>query len=163
MAGDELILRGEVVADSNVAEVEQLRADNRRLRREVTIANGEIARAKAESARALSALRKQLAPLYQALQAVFGELDAASINDGPVATPTSSDPRVSAVWQSWKSRLGEGPAKVIDALVLHGDLNTQQLAIATGYHRTSISKLIYTLNKAGLLNKSGGRFSLKQL
>ena len=47
--------------------------------------------------------------------------------------------------------------------MLHGDMNTQQLAIAIGQHRNSIPRLIYTLNKAGLINKNGGRFSLKQL
>jgi DNA-binding IclR family transcriptional regulator len=40
---------------------------------------------------------------------------------------------------------------------------TEQLSIATGLHRTTIPKLIYELNKAGLIDKSGGRFSLKQL
>jgi hypothetical protein len=33
----------------------------------------------------------------------------------------------------------------------------------TGVHRNSIPAMIYKLNKAGLLNKNGGRFSLKQL
>ena len=96
MAGDELSLRGEVV-DDRETEAERLRADNVRLRRELTIANGEIARAKADAARALGALRKQLTPLYRALQAVFGELDVVDIGEESSSPVT---PRVSAVWDS---------------------------------------------------------------
>lgn len=73
------------------------------------------------------------------------------------------DDRQSKVWESWKQRLGGSCAKVIDALLTHKDLNTQQLAIATGLHRTTIPNLIFRLNKAGLINKNGGRFSLKSL
>lgn len=156
-----LVVRGTVV-DERDDEIESLRADNTRLRRELAIANGEIARAKSESARALGSLRKQLTPLYSALQAVFGELDAAGVEDsgGPVG---SASPRVSAVWESWKSRLGGQTAKVIDALLLHGEMNTTQLAIAIGTRRQNVPNLIFKLNQVGLINKKDGRFSLKQL
>lgn len=109
-------------------------------------------------------LRGALTPLYVALQQVFGDLDAMGI-DAPDQSQqeTSIPPRVSAMWVEWKTKLGEGPAKVIDALLTHRELNTQQLAMATRYHRTTIPKIIYTLNKAGLINKNGGKFSLKEL
>ena len=104
----------------------------------------------------------ELTPLYRALQAVFGELDHAGVDDGPSVSSPAQNPRTSAVWDSWKSKVGAA-GKLIEALRLHGEMNTQQLAIATGLHRTTIPKHIYTLNKAGLLNKNGGRFSLKSL
>lgn len=152
-----LVVRGEIV-DPRDEEITALEGEVKRLRRELAIANGEIAKAKDDATRALGQLRKQLSPLYRSLQMVFGELAAAGVDDAP--TSTTSSPHVSAVWESWKSRMGSA-AKIIDALLLHREMNTQQLAIATGYHRTTIPAMIFKLNKAGLLNKNGGRFSLK--
>ena len=148
--------------DGHIADLE---ADVRGLRDELRYAHAEAAKARRDAARAVGQLRQQLTPLYRALQAVFGELDAAGVED---AMPTSSAPtaptsRTAAIWESWKARMPGGPAKIIDALALQSDMNTQQLAIATGVHRNSIPAMIYKLNKAGLLNKNGGRFSLKAL
>jgi hypothetical protein len=115
----------------------------------------------------MAPLRRQLTPLYRALQSVFSELDAAGVVEETIGYASSTNnpapPRTSAVWESWKSRMPGGPAKIIDALLVHGEMNTQQLAIATGVHRNSVPAMIFKLNKAGLLNKNGGRFSLKAL
>lgn len=147
-------------ADSRIADLER---EVRDLTDALSAAKFALADARRESTRALGALRRQLAPLYRALQDVFGELETAGVEES--AAPAAGEPtaRTSAVWASWKSRLPGGPAKIIDALLLHGEMNTQQLAIATGVHRNSIPAMIYKLNKAGLLNKNGGRFSLKLL
>lgn len=155
MSDHALMIRDAVIDEG---EAERLHNEVIRLRRELAIANGEIARAKAESGHALSALRKQLSPLYLALQAVFGGLDAAGADDSP-----AQDSRTAAIWASWKTRLGPQCGKIIEALLLQPDMNTTQLAIAIGTHRNNIPNLIFKLNKAGLLNKNGGRFSLKQL
>lgn len=137
----------------------ELRDENRELRDQLREARAEITIAKRESARALSALRQQLNPLYRALQAVFGEIEASGISDdGPA--PTNA--RIAAVWENWKSKVGSS-AKLIDALLLHGEMNTSQLSVATGFHRTTIPAHVFKLNKLGLLNKNGGKFSLKQL
>jgi hypothetical protein len=108
-------------------------------------------------------LRTILSPLYQALGMVFGQIETMGVPTSSGSTAASTDSRITAVWESWKDRLGQGPAKVIDALLLHREMNTQQLAIATGYHRTTIPEFIYKLNKAGLINKNSGKFSLKEL
>lgn len=148
-----------VVEEPRQPIVLALEAEIGRLNRELRETRAELARARAESAHAVAALRQQLSPLYRALQAIFGELDAI----GDDAPAPASDARMQAVWASWKSKLGSGPAKVIDALLLHGEMNTQQLAIACGVNRNTIPNWIVTLNKAGLINKNGGRFSLKSL
>ena len=161
---DKLALRGTVIdvePDSRDAEIEALHDEIRRLRADLSIANRDTARAREETQRALSALRKQLNPLYSALQAVYGELDAAGIDDS--ASQVVEQPRVSAGWESGKQRLGGQTAKVIDALLLHGEMNTTQIAIAIGTRRQNIPNLIFKLNQAGLINKNGGRFSLKQI
>lgn len=163
------LLEGDVVPDVD-PEVERLHARVRTLEREVSDAKIEARRAREDADRALSALRRQLGPLYRALQAVFGELDAAGVSEGaqssaaPPPPPMSgTDPRVAAVWENWKQRLSPACGKVIDALLLHGDLNNAQLKVACRLGTSTVSDCIYKLNKAGLINKNGGRFSLKQL
>ena len=153
------------IFDSRDTQIAELKAEVRRLSREVTEARADAESAHRETARALTELRRQLSPLYRALQMVFGELDAVGVDDvhHAAAPPSAGNPRTSAVWESWKSRMQGAPAKVIDALLLHQDMNQQQLCIATGIPRGSMTNVISRLNKAGLLNKNGGRISLKQL
>lgn len=140
----------------------ELEAEVEELRNALTTAKAETRQAKAEATRALANLRRQLQPLYRALQGVFGELDAAGIEDA--APPAAaSNPRVAAVWESWKSRLAPGCGKVIDALLVHGELNSAQIKVAARLGTSTVSDSIYKLNKAGLITKNGGRFSLKTL
>jgi hypothetical protein len=164
------LIEGDVVPSVD-PEVERLKAENRRLARAVDDAEREAKRAREDADRALSMLRRQLNPLYRALQAVFGELDAAGVTDSHEAVPTSTasatsggvEPRVRAAYEAWKQRLPPMCGKVIDALLVHGDMNTTQLAIAAQMHRTNVPKAIYKLNQVGLISKNAGRFSLKQL
>lgn len=139
---------------------EELHDEIRQLKRELSTTRAEASAAKRDAARAMGELRKQLSPLYRALQMVFGELDSAGVSDGvsPAATPQTS-----AVWEAWKSRIGGQPAKVIDALLLHGDLNAGQIAIAIGISPKNVAQVIHKLNKASLIEKNNGRFSLKKL
>ena len=167
MGGEMTIFERDLKPDPRDAELKELRDENKKLARALHDANVRAERAEEDTARALSALRGQLTPLYRALQAVFGELDAAGVGDAPVHASTgvvSSDARVKAVWDSWKQRLGGTVAKGIDALLLHGELDTAQLAIAAGVDkRTVTNTIVYKLHGAGLINKNGGRFSLKPL
>lgn len=167
------LIEGVVADDDPTADViAALENQVDRLERELDRSRVETQRAKEDAVRAMGMLRKQLGPLYRALQAVFGELDAAGVNDGPLsgAVPSASsgsqagqDARVVAIWNQWKSRLGGQCAKIIDVLLLQPDMNSTQLAIAIGTRRENIPNLIFKLNKAGLINKNGGRFSLKAL
>jgi len=144
--------------------IEDLERQNERLREDVSHLKAALEDARTASKtvmRAQANLRSQLEPLFKALRAVFGELDAAAIRT--TSSGSDADPRASTVWESWKQRLGGGTAKVIDALLLHKEMNTTQLSIATGLHRTTIPALIFKLNKASLINKNGGKFSLKEL
>jgi hypothetical protein len=160
------LLDGQVEITDDAA-IDALEAEIRDLKQDLRRAQQVARDAQANAAAALAPLRRQLTPLYRALQSVFGELDAAGVVEETLGYSSSTNnpapPRTSAVWESWKSRMPGGPAKIIDALLVHGEMNTQQLAIATGVHRNSIPAMIFKLNKAGLLNKNGGRFSLKAL
>lgn len=146
----------------DAAELRELREENARLSIALKHANAEAAQARTDTNRALSALRKQLSPLYRAIQAVFGELDAAGVEDGTGPTQPV-DARTAKIWESWKTRLGPTCGKAIDALLLQNDMNQQQLAIAVGISRQHASNIISKLNTTGLINKNGGRISLKQL
>lgn len=114
-------------------------------------------------------MRKQLLPLHRALKAVFGEIEmVVGSGDEPASSAQtdqagSADPKVAAVWDAWKQRLGGSAARVIEALRIHDNLNTTQLAIAAGMDKRTVNTAIYKMNQAGLVSKNGGRFSLKQL
>lgn len=168
MSGPMRALEGIVEPPEN-PRLAELEAEIRKVRRERDDAMREADRAQEDAHRALSNLRKQLTPLYRALQMVFGELDAAGVSeDGgqPNASPAGggNDPRVRAVWDAWKQRLGGTVANGIDALLLHGELDTAQLAIASGLDKRTVTKtVVYKLHAAGLIAKNNGRFSLKPL
>jgi hypothetical protein len=146
--------------------IASLEEDNRDLREQVAEARRQLESQRSESVRAISELRKILSPLYQALRMTFGEIDVI-VPQGENGSATAVPPQPAhkqAVWESWKRRLGGSVAKVIDALMTHGQLDTGQLAIITGLDRRTISNTcIYKLNQAQLITKNGGKFSLKDL
>jgi len=159
------LLEGVVEADYHSAadeEYNNMREEISTLREQLRDAQREASAAKRDAARALANLRKQLGPLYQALQMVFGELDAAGVEE-PSAASGPVNARTSAVWESWKSKLPGRTAQIIDALLLHGEMNSTQIAIAIGIHRNNVPQLIFKLNKAGLIDKNGTKYSLKKL
>lgn len=92
MAGELAIWDGKAERDERGREIAELRAENQRLARALEDANMRANRAREDADRALSALRRQLSPLYRALQAVFGELDAAGIADDARATESTRTP-----------------------------------------------------------------------
>jgi len=113
-------------------------------------------------ARGLKALRHQMEPLYNALRMVFGELDVAGVGvvSGAASAPSG---RVAAVWESWKSKLGGKQAEFIQALLEHGEMTAVQLKVATHTGTSTVPQVIYKLNHLGLINKNGGKYSLKEL
>ena len=159
------LLEGEV-EDPALQRLEAMETELRQARQELRESRAETRQVRASTDAALSALRRQLGPLYRALQAVFGELDVAGVEGGGgESTTSSSTPKVTAVWESWKQKLGSNtaPARVIDALLQHGELNVAQLKVAAKMANQTVYDSIHRLNKLGLINKNGGKFSLKTL
>lgn len=152
------LLEGQVT-ELDDDEIVELRHQIKELQTDLAHSRSQTRAAQHEAVRAVSALRKELSPLYRSLQAVFGEIDAV-IGD---EEPASSSPRSSAVWENWKSKMRGQAAEIIDALLLHKEMTAQQIAIAIGIHKKNLPQLIYKLNKAGLINKNGDRYSLKAL
>ena len=108
-------------------------------------------------------LRAVLTPLYQALGHIFGEIDAMGTSDSSPSSPTGMDPRKAAVWDDWKRKMPGIPARFIDALMLHGELTQTQLRLHAKCAQGSVAGVVSQLWKAGLINKNGGRISLKEL
>lgn len=147
----EIAIRALRVEDPN-DELESLRDEVRTLRRALSLAESETARAKQQETRALANLRRQLSPLYRALQDVFGELEN-------VQEPASAENR--GQWDEWKARLGPGCAKVIDALLLGGEMTIKGIMLTAKMGPDSAYKSAAKMEKAGILVRHGGRCSLK--
>jgi hypothetical protein len=124
--GDGTVIDVGFDVDERDVQIETLRTENKRLQRALSDAELRADRAGEDANRALSMLRRQLGPLYRALQAVFGELDAAGVRDDVQAQPSApgapvasaTDPR----WESWKQKMPGRPAEMIDLLLLHGEM-----------------------------------------
>lgn len=148
-------LEGDVI-DAEVSELDGLRLEVAQLRQELAGARSAAIAAGSAAVKSTANLRRQLTPLYRALQAVFGELDAIG---GAEATESATDPR----WLSWKQKLPGRPAEMIDLLLLHGEMNRNQLMAGMRAGKDVVRVTISKLNTAGLLVKNGGRVSLKKL
>jgi hypothetical protein len=112
------------------------------------------------SRRTVEELRTTLEPLYRALQVIFGHIEAMGVN-GDGATPVNDSTR--QVWESWKQKLGGLTAQAIDVLLLHGPMNQTQLRIQLRCASRSVTNIVGALNKAGLIDKAGGKIALKPL
>lgn len=167
------LLDGEIV-NAPDPEVEKLRGEVRHLKRELDDAQREAVRAREDADRALGMLRRQLSPLYRALQAVFGELDAAGVaEDAAPSSPNTSnapldsrlDPRVAAIWESWKEKLGPGTAaaRIISVLQLHPSMSAGQLKVAARMATQTVYEATSKLKSLSLIEKgTDARWALKK-
>lgn len=155
------LLEAYVVPDDSVVlrrKIDQLEVENRQLRDELRESRNQCAAVSS----GVSALRRQLEPLYNALRMVFGEIEVAGVGSPGEATSGVS-PKIAAVWQSWINKLGGKRAEVIKALLEHGELSVVQLKVMTHSSGQTVYNQISSLNQLGLINKNGGKFSLKEL
>lgn len=132
-----------------------------RLTREISDVRQELQRERLKNStieRGVQKLREVLGPLYNGLQMIHGEIDAMGLEDSTPKTAPKS-----AIWEDWKQKLGGKPAEAIDVLHLHGEMNAVQLRLHLHCGNDYIYNVISKLNKAGLINKNGGRISLKEL
>lgn len=155
-----LILRPELSHDDACAECRRRQQELYRRNQENSDLREQLRQEKQKSAavaHGVTNLRGIFDPLFQTLKMVYGEIDAMGVAE------TQATPRVSAAWEQWKQKLSGHPAKAIDALMVHGAMTQTQLRILIGCANGSIAGVVCTLNKAGLINKSGGKISLKEL
>jgi len=142
------------------SETEQLRRRIDDLEEELREAQQELKAAKNQSAaerRALGKLRHALQPWKQLMNTIFGELDAAQIQ-GQESQGSGLSPK----WEMLKTRLGGRQAEFID-LLQHGEMTAAQLRAAAHCDIRTAYKTVEKMQAAGLLNKNGGKWSLKEL
>ena len=72
-------------------------------------------------------------------------------------------PKVSKVWKSWQEKMPGFPAKFIEVLLEHGEMTVPQLKIAAHCGSNTVYGVISKLHGLGLINKNGGKYSLKEL
>jgi hypothetical protein len=148
------------VQDSRDRIIASLQEENRDLQDQVAAARRELEAQRSESSRAVAELRRQLLPLFQALRAVFGEIDA--IAPQAANGVYQQNDKKTAVWESWMKKLPGKRADFIQALLEHGEMTGAQLRVATHTAAGSVAGIIHELKKLGLINKNGGKYSLKE-
>jgi hypothetical protein len=132
------------------------------LRKSLALAEEELRKERLKNAGIIAGvneLRHVLNPLYQALQRIYGEFDGMGMEE----TILGATPQKKAVWEDWKKKLDPQCAKAIDALLLHGEMNQTQLRLHIKCAKGSTPGIVFRLNRAGLINKNGGRISLKEI
>ena len=152
------LLEGQIEVDETPA----LRRQIERLKQEIESLRDALteARAQGDIERRAAAAKRTLKPLYGFMRALFDELDGFEEDAGSTALPQ----RVSAVWDSWISKLGGKSAEFIKAMLEHQHpIILQQLRVATHTGRSTVPQIIYKLNQLRLINKENGKYSLKQL
>lgn len=142
--------------------IASLERENAELKGQLSAARAEAESVRHQSDRAVANLRKQLTPLFNALRSVFGEMDAIA-PEQDTQQPSAMPDKKRAVWESWKQKLGGKKADFIQALLDHGEMTSAQLRVATRSGTRTVPQVIYQLNQIGLINKNGGKYSLKEL
>lgn len=154
----QLMLEGQVDHTASfVSALQKLDARIKELESELAAAKLETAQAKREAGAAMANLRKLLKPWHSAIKQVYGELEIVAEDDAPINGSGSLK------WQSWKQKLPGRPAEIIDLLLLHQEMNRNQLMAAMHCGKDVVRVTISRLNVAGLINKNGGKYSLKSL
>ena len=132
----------DVYVDPDLAEAQRMRAKIAELTQQLGKANAIIAN-----------LKKQLEPEYRAYQALFGDLE--QVDNGHFAD--------SGAWDTWKEKLGAGPAKIITLLIERGPCTKVQLKTLAGYSRRSMDNYFSALNSNQLIEREGDKIKLRAL
>ena len=140
---------------------EDLQLINDGLRAKVLQLEGDLRTERTKNAgidRAVQNIRDALGPFYNGMRLLFGEMDAIGVGESQ-----TSSPKASAVWESWKEKLGGKAGGAIDALLLHGEMNAQQLRIHLKCGNEYVYKVITKLASANLIDRRDKKIRLKDL
>jgi hypothetical protein len=171
MSSKPLLLEGNLLPPPDDGkELRELRRQNQRLDEELRNVRNGLGQLKADKEnleRSLRALQHQLSPLHRALRAVFGEIELAIGEEETVRMPSvpgtapaaasGNDPR----WESYKQTFPGTGAKMIDALLVHQQMNVTNMATLLHADKRTIYKAGEKLRAAGAISFAGGMFSLK--
>lgn len=147
--------------DSSSQQIQELRAKIRNLERrnDELEADLQAARSDARQAQApLRAVRRILDPLHRALKALYGEMDASGMEE-ETAGGTTGQPIPSSRYDAWKQRLSLTCGKVIDALLVQPQNNTQLKSFCK-LGGTSVYEALKTLQVNKLVRRAGDKWEL---
>jgi len=136
--------------------------ENSRLERELSDKRAELStllRKYNTSVLPMKHLKRVLDPLYRALQEIYEDIGDIPSDDTTITVSS----RTAAVWNKWKQDLGGKAGDLIDALLQHREMNAVQLRVAMHCHINTVYETTARMQKLGLLNKNGGKYSLKEL
>lgn len=111
---------------------------------------------------ALDEVKKLLQPQFDSLQLIFGHIPATPGNQsGPsLAEARSNDDPYAA----WRSRLGPGPSRIIDAMISHsGRMDVPQIRLACGMPERTATTYISKLRVAGIVTREGREYVLRSM
>ena len=104
-------------------------------------------------------VKGQADALRMVLSAVLRRM-ADELSAGDVAAATAAG----CAWDMWKSKVSSRARQVIEVLQSQREATAKQLCAALKCDPRTLAKgPIYELNRAGLLSKNGGMYSLKPL
>jgi hypothetical protein len=162
------LLEGRVINPN--AEADALRERLRRVNEELAESQTELAAERRKNRLvedAVVEIKRQLEPLHLALRALFGEIDSLPCSNGPsggVENSAASNPK-SAIWAKWVDKFGSDSlnGRMISVLFEHGPMSTEQLRVAMQCSGQSVINAYNRLLKHGVISKSGGKYSLREL
>ena len=144
-----------------------LRKENARLGDQVLSLRRELEDAlsdKERLERTVRNLQTTLGPIHRALSILFGEMELA-VGEAPAgnagmnaSAANNGDPR----WESYKDRFPGVPAKIIDALLTHGEMKVSHLIKFVGAAHGTVYNAGDKLQGAGAITRNGGIWSLKR-
>ena len=153
------LLEGHVAPDDRDQQLATLRLQLKRLDEALRLERNKNGAIEAGVRR----LRSATKPLYHALQLIHGEIDAMGVEDVSYDAPPPPASKVAA-WELWKQKLPGWPAKIIDALLKHGELSSSQLVVAAQCSRKqTIYDTVSKLGRLNLVRNVGGKYSLVEL
>jgi Helicase HerA, central domain len=109
----------------------------------------------AAQSKIISELRYQMEPEYRKLQALFADLDAVPSNGASAAN--------TGLYDVWKQKLGQGCAKIIDAILERGPMNKPALITWTGLSRETVRIYTSKMIAGNLMRKDGDLYRLNDV
>jgi hypothetical protein len=136
-------------------ELERIKRISENLSNELRQCRDQFARMKMERdalMQATDGLRKLFAPLW-------GELQNVPVGVDVVGVPASNS---NARIESAKRRMPGRPAEFIDLLLEHGPMNVTNFVTLAKCSKQTVYNVLSKLGQAGIVESSGGRYSLKE-
>lgn len=160
-------LEGNAQVDNRDQEIDRLTRVNRQLDEALRQVRLELAQAnqdKTAAVNAIRALRRVLDGPYNALRAVYGEIEILGMDEpqssSQVPQPGSGAP---TRWTALMAKLGGNKAAFIQAIIDFGPSTSTGIMAAMGIKRKqTVYDTAFELTRLGVIEKRGENYALKE-